>query len=177
MHDYIHSPMKLPMSFNNLFTLQNRLTRNKLYVQHQKPRTQFSERLPLHSLPIVWNSLTNKLKQVQKINEFKKTYTRNTLDSYVDQLKCNNPGCKECHMHDRVLWGKFVLWQIVVSLNKKGYVLASAHINKCTNYFSYSWDQLLLSWCPLPFPVLLVAMGRQPTSGYMANQTALYTQN
>jgi len=98
MHDYVHNPDRLPNSFKNIYkmTCNQIVTRQKLSIKRTKPRTNFSERLTKHSLPIVWNRLDDNLKQLHKRGEFKKTITSKLLSEYTEVVVCNNVACTEC---------------------------------------------------------------------------------
>jgi hypothetical protein len=98
MHDNIYNPDNLPISFKKMFHLTNHHlgTRQKLDIVRQRPRTNFSERLTKHSLPIVWNNLNDNLKNLHQRSEFKKNITTQLLSEYAEVICCNNTGCNEC---------------------------------------------------------------------------------
>ena len=98
MHDYLYNPDKLPISFQNVFTITNHNagTRQTLCFVRLNPRTKFSEKLPKHSFPNIWNKIDITLKLLHTKSKFKTLLTDHLLLDYKDVIFCNNPTCTEC---------------------------------------------------------------------------------
>jgi len=67
---------------------------NNVYTD--RPRTNFSSKLPKHTFPKIWNECNNDIRMVRSKYILKKQVTNNFIDKYKDQVICNNPHCRHC---------------------------------------------------------------------------------
>ena len=105
--DFMHSYSKflLPASFNETWVSAATFNENfyldlRNYLDYKVPfsRLKFSDRLPLHSYPMLWNNL----KDVQLMEEnnkklFKTKLRCRFLEKLPETVRCNNYFCKDCH--------------------------------------------------------------------------------
>lgn len=99
--DFFHSLFHhlLPTSFSSVWTMKDTLNlRNMLDYNIPFARLDFSERLPLHTFPRVWNNFENQ--DVKSIYD-KKLFRREVKTWFFDKLPyivhCNNYFCKQCN--------------------------------------------------------------------------------
>jgi hypothetical protein len=97
-HDYKHNI--IPHSFQTYFTEHNQNitnSRNPDHIFRLIPRTKFSSLLPVHQVPIIWNSLGNDMLSIQNRNMFKFKVKKLFINSYSIHIEnCSNPLCPEC---------------------------------------------------------------------------------
>ena len=99
MHDYRTNT--LPVSFNDNFTLnrqlpQPRLTRQSEQYHVARSRSQFVSRLPLFTIPLLWNKWESPSFSVSTKGQLKSTIKRKFIENYQAQVRCNNPRCGDC---------------------------------------------------------------------------------
>ena len=98
VHDFIHA--KLPRSFDGYFPKQiDSYSRraNQIPRYNSRPRTAFSEKLPNHNFPLIWNALHPSIISTLERTSFKSAFKSNILDSYSSSIQnCQNPFCTDC---------------------------------------------------------------------------------
>ena len=67
---------------------------NLLYVA--KCQSQFASKLPLFSLPIIWNKWAKVVPRIIHKYSIKHHLKTKLLDSYQNKVKCDNVRCSEC---------------------------------------------------------------------------------
>jgi len=91
----------VPNSFQNInyFTPHRRPTREiHLHLaQSKKSRTKYSELLPLHTFPTIWNNLNPVLQGVVSTHLFKHRVRTHFLGKYKSTVHCNNARCSQCN--------------------------------------------------------------------------------
>jgi hypothetical protein len=93
---------KLPISFNDIFTFNRdlpntRVTRqsDNLYVANSY--NVFAGRLPLISIPRIWNKWINLLTYQTTRSHFKHQLKTNIFHAYPEIVRCNNIRCNDCY--------------------------------------------------------------------------------
>lgn len=98
MHDFFNK--KLPKSFDNYFRILNstiELRRNVNNVYLDKPRTNFSARLPKHNFGQIWNKYNKEYRNISSRSLFKNTIKKTFLNDYSCNIYCMNMYCTQCH--------------------------------------------------------------------------------
>ncbi len=90
----------LPVSFNDTLTFNRDMpnARDKRQSHHlhvAKTYNVFAGRLPIFSIPRIWNKWVNKIPQDGTRWQFKRKLKAHIYDNYPDVVKCNIP-CNEC---------------------------------------------------------------------------------
>ena len=93
---------KLPISFNDIFTFNRdlpntRVTRQSDNLYVAKSYNVFAGRLPLISIPRIWNKWINLLTYQTTRGNFKHQLKTNIFDSYLEIVRCNNKRCNDCY--------------------------------------------------------------------------------
>ena len=97
---YQHKNSKLPDSFNKLPYLISscrRLTRQRALANCSRCRTKFTDLLPLHMFPKMWNELHPKFHEIASFGLFKRSVRAGFIEKYMDYVSCGNPTCHQCH--------------------------------------------------------------------------------
>ncbi len=100
MHDFINS--KLPHSFNGVFRFNSDIqdshrTRQSNLINVPRCDSAYSNRLPLYSFPVIWNTWTRIIPTSTSKSHFKYQLKNHLLSNYSDVVKCTNQFCKHCH--------------------------------------------------------------------------------
>jgi len=93
---------KLPISFNDIFTFNRdlpntRVTRQSDHLYVAKSYNVFAGRLPLISIPRIWNKWINLLTYQTTRGNFKHQLKTNIFDSHLEIVRCNNKRCNDCY--------------------------------------------------------------------------------
>ena len=97
---YQHKNSKLPDSFNKLpyfISSCRRLTRQRALANCSRSRTKFTDLLPLHMFPKMWNELHPKFHEIASFGLFKRSVRAGFIEEYMDYVSCGNPTCHQCH--------------------------------------------------------------------------------
>ena len=100
MYDLEHD--LLPKSFRNVVMTKSvdtdkRITRQFKLLVHEKPRTNFSLKLPRHNFIRIWNKIDKQIRSVNHRLKFKQMLRVFYLDTYKSLVICLNPRCQECN--------------------------------------------------------------------------------
>jgi hypothetical protein len=102
MHLFEHQ--RLPESFKNIWRTRNEILsvdnyslRRAIDLHIETPRTNFSQKLPLHTFPSLWNTLEPEMKQLWPPKLFKKTLKSQLLSKLNSIINCENPFCPDCY--------------------------------------------------------------------------------
>ena len=88
------------MSFDTFLTKSTRRTENHESLLYQyRPRTAFTEKLPKHKFPVIWNTIDQNIRTIKFRSSFKKKYKLYLMKKYsgLNVPICNNPRCPDCH--------------------------------------------------------------------------------
>ena len=93
---------KLPISFNDIFTFNRdlpnaRVTRQSGHLYVAKSYNIFASRLPLISIPKIWNKWMNVLTYQTTQGHFKYQLKTHIFDAYPERVKCYNLRCNDCY--------------------------------------------------------------------------------
>lgn len=99
MYDYKHNI--LPASFQNYFIYERQIntrhnTRCSSHMYIPRLSSQFSNRLPLHVFPRVYNTFVDILSFEEKRSVFKNNMKNNLMENYKSTVLCSNPACIDC---------------------------------------------------------------------------------
>ena len=98
---YQHKNSKLPDSFNKLayfISSCRRLTRQRALANCSRSRTKFTDLLPLHMFPKMWNEIHPKFHEIiASFGLFKRSVRAGFIEEYMDYVSCGNPTCHQCH--------------------------------------------------------------------------------
>ena len=99
MHSYLHN--KLPTSFEGIWSKnrENKLVmlRNSGEIFIPRARLFFSERLPLHSIPKIFNEFPdNNIKNIPSKNSFKDQLKLFYLNELNSEVFCGRSYCWDC---------------------------------------------------------------------------------
>ena len=97
---YQHKNSKLPDSLNKLpyfISSCRRLTRQRALANCSRSRTKFTDLLPLHMFPKMWNELHPKFHEIASFGLFKRSVRAGFIEEYMDYVSCGNPTCHQCH--------------------------------------------------------------------------------
>jgi len=86
----------LPDSLGTLFKNNQNKTRQKNNLIVNKPRTNYSARLPKHQFVNIWNELHTSLQMSKSRNILKSELKTNILNTYASDVKCTNKKCPDC---------------------------------------------------------------------------------
>jgi len=99
--DFVHSLSHnlLPISFSNIWMRKDTMNlRNMLDYNIPFARLKFSQRLPLHTFPKVWNDLDEPdIKDTYDKIKFRYMLKSYFLDKLPDNVLCNNSFCRQCN--------------------------------------------------------------------------------
>jgi len=100
MYDYHHNT--LPKSFEQYIPKNNLATNTRIAKQHnllrtEKPRTQFSSKLPRQLFIELWNNLDDNIKNLKPKHKFKFVLSKQYLSNYLNKVHRLNPRCVECN--------------------------------------------------------------------------------
>ncbi len=90
----------LPKSFLHFFptnTDTNSKRINHISRNVVRPRTTFSEKLPFHNFPVIWNGMNNNIISITNRTQFKRTVKSSLISMYEDNVTCTNPVCPDCN--------------------------------------------------------------------------------
>ena len=77
----------------NTLNLRNMLDYNIPFA-----RLHFSERLPLHTFPRIWNNFDHPdIKDIYDKKKFRKEVKSCFFQNLPDTVTCENPFCKQCY--------------------------------------------------------------------------------
>ena len=93
----------LPASFTNMFTHNFDIhphihTRQSSNIYTNKPKNKFVENLPNFAIPKLWNKWIKKLDLNNSTGRIKTQMKNLLLAQYVDNVKCTNTFCRQCHV-------------------------------------------------------------------------------
>ena len=99
-YDFEHD--LLPKSFRNFVMKKNVdtdkiITRQFKLIVHEKPRSNFSLKLPRHNFTRIWNNTDKQIRNVNHRSRFKRMLRVFYLDTYKSQVICLNPRCQDCN--------------------------------------------------------------------------------
>ena len=98
MHDLQNN--RLPLSFHNYANLNNRIrertTRQDHLFHTERPRTNFSAKLPNQTFPRIWNVQPKNILQIENRKLFQKQCMESFLSHYQVTVRCNNRHCRDC---------------------------------------------------------------------------------
>jgi len=101
MYNWEHK--RLPISFidtwrrkNDIMSPENYSFRNALDLHTDTSRLTFSQKLPIYSFPVIWNTLEVELRQMWPPSLFKKQLKSHFLDKLQVTVHCENPFCPDC---------------------------------------------------------------------------------
>jgi hypothetical protein len=101
MYNWEHK--RLPISFidtwrrkNDIMSPENYSLRNALDLHTDTSRLTFSQKLPIYSFPVIWNTLEVELRQMWPPSLFKKQLKSHFLDKLQVTVHCENPFCPDC---------------------------------------------------------------------------------
>ena len=101
---YDYHLKNLPLSFNNTFPytqdIRTRNTRSTDLFYTPTPRTKFTEKLPIHSFSKIANKHAHLFNKPTRIS-LKNALTQEFLNSYSNNIQCNNPHCPDCTQINR----------------------------------------------------------------------------
>ena len=85
MHDYQNN--KLPSSFKNYYSYNNdihpnRITRQSTLFHKNKPRNTFSQVLPKHKFPDIWNKWAPRIQNLKTTNSIKRHIKNDMFEKY-----------------------------------------------------------------------------------------------
>ena len=100
MHNYVMN--KLPESFGNMFTFNYEIqerhqTRQSSLLYLKRCNSKFAKKLPLYDFPERWNKWNQRLENINSQGQYKKKSKNYFLSSYMENVKCANLYCKDCH--------------------------------------------------------------------------------
>ena len=108
MHSYCHK--YLPASFDNVWTQNceidadfNLNLRNYLHFRVPFTRLHFSDRLPLHSFPKLYNSLETEMLVENCKKKFKSKLKALFMDKLPETVRCSNPFCNDCYSNNELV--------------------------------------------------------------------------
>jgi hypothetical protein len=91
---------KLPNSFRklNYFLPLGRPVRNfnANLALRRFSRTRFSDNLPLHTFPKIWNQMNQRYRAINSTNILKKEFRTHLLNQYSRHVTCFNIRCRHC---------------------------------------------------------------------------------
>ena len=98
----------LPIPFNDMFTfnidLPNaRVTRQSYHLYVTKSYNIFASRLPLISIPEIWNTWMNALTYKTTQRHFKYQLKTQIFDAYPERVKCYNLRCNDFYRWIQVI--------------------------------------------------------------------------
>ena len=101
MHNFLGN--KLPKSFDQVFQLNRDVrevheTRQSNLIYMKRCDSEFSKRLPLYSIPTLWNQFQVNIHALQDLSIFqaKRSIKKALISVYLDSVRCRNPNCKDC---------------------------------------------------------------------------------
>ena len=102
MHNFIQN--RLPSCFDNFWLKnQERRTEDERQLRNDEDffvpiaRTKLTERLPAHSLPTLWNNLSDvSIKNESSLKSFKKKLKDNILCNLLANVTCSRANCPSC---------------------------------------------------------------------------------
>ena len=102
MQDYMSGI--LPDSFEGIFTLNRdlpnaRQTRQSHLYHIPRCNKRFSRRLPLYSLPCIWNKHALHFPINPSRYQVKRIFKSKAMESYADTVKCKNDRCMQCNQN------------------------------------------------------------------------------
>ena len=86
------------LTINNVHNLRNQKERH-LNVDIPTFKTKVGNNSFFCKDPQIWNALPDKLKTINRKDSFKREYKNTTLESYLKELNCNNPICRDKKKH------------------------------------------------------------------------------
>ena len=88
----------LPKSFDVLdyFTNRTHPTRQSSHAMVKYARTKYTNSLPLHKFPQIWNNIDCNFHDFSDNKTFMKSIKRHYLNKYSEQVVCNYRGCRHC---------------------------------------------------------------------------------
>ena len=100
--DFVHSLSHhlLPISFSNIWLRKDTMNlRNMLDYNIPFARLKFSQRLPLHIFPKVWNDLDEpEIKNTYDKTKFRSMLKTYFLDKLHENVLCNNSFRRQCNL-------------------------------------------------------------------------------
>ena len=99
MHNFIGN--NLPKSFDQVFQLNRDVqevheTRQSNLINMKRCDSEFSKRVPLYSMPTLWNQFQINTYALQDVSIFqaKQSIKKALISVYLDSVRCSNPNCK-----------------------------------------------------------------------------------
>ena len=95
MYDYENNVLDKMFSHNRDVNL-NHDTRHSYRTYQPRFTCRFSNNLPLHAFPRIWNKWNHNYNVIQTKNKLKRLVKDNLINKYNIITYCNNPYCKDC---------------------------------------------------------------------------------
>ena len=71
-------------------------TRQHDLILNERPRTNFSAKLPRHNFTNIWNGISSTIRKATHRHKFKSLLRQHYLDQYTSNVSCINPRCINC---------------------------------------------------------------------------------
>ena len=92
----------LPLSFKTYLHQRNAINHSPMHtrqhdlIQKERPRTNFSAKLPRHNFTNICNGISTTILKATHGHKFKSLLRQHYLDQYKSKVKCINPTCIDC---------------------------------------------------------------------------------